>query len=119
MPRTAPLQRLRALCLALPDTSEILSHGEPNFRVKGKVFAAFASAANHHGKGRDGVWVKATLVSQSILVGQHPDRIFIPPYVGHSGWVGIWLDVRVDWKMVGELLETAHRLAGTKRRSKP
>ena len=116
MPPNSPLARLRTLCLALADTTEVPSHGEPTFRVKGKMFAMFASGANHHGKGRDGVWCKATLPIQALMVEQHPDRIFVPPYVGHTGWLGVWLDGRVDWQMVRDLLEGAHRLAIPKRR---
>ena len=118
MPRTTPLERLRRICLLGSDTTEVVSHGEPTFRVKGKVFAGFASASNHHGKGRDAVWCKSNLATQALLVSLHPDRIFIPPYVGHSGWIGIWLDGKVDWRMVGELIEGARKLAEQKRQRK-
>ena len=56
-----PLTRVRTLCLSLPEAHEALSHGEPTFRVKGKQFAMYASADNHHGNGRPALWVKATM----------------------------------------------------------
>jgi hypothetical protein len=110
------LDRVRKIVAALEGTKETLSHGEPTFWAKGRTFAMFASAKNHHGKGRDAVWCKATALTQGMLVDQHPDRIFVPPYVGPSGWIGIWLDGPADWGMVGDLLASAHALAGPKKR---
>lgn len=52
----------------------------------------FASATNHHGAGRDAVWIAAPLGVQEHLVANSPDTYFIPPYVGGKGWVGVWLD---------------------------
>ncbi len=110
MPRS-PLDRLRRLCLALPDTWEKVSHGEPTFFVKKRTFAMFANAANHHGAGRHAVWCKATHVTQDLLVARSPDRYFVPPYAGPAGWVGIYLDRAPDWKEVAERLRGAHELA--------
>ena len=65
----------------------------PRFLWVGKkMFATLASKANHHGAGRDAVWCKATHVTQDLLVARSPERYFAPPYVGASGWVGIYLD---------------------------
>ncbi len=71
--------------------------GEPTFRVKNKLFAMFASASNHHGQGRHAVWCKAALGNQEFMVRDAPDRFFVPPYVGPSGWIGVYLDGGVDW----------------------
>ncbi len=49
------------------------------------------------------------------MVRAAPERFFVPPYVGPSGWVGIWLDRRVSWKEVGGLLEDSYRLVAPKR----
>ena len=108
----SPLPRLRRLCLALPGAWEKVSHGEPTFWVGKKMFATFANAANHHGAGRHAVWCKATHVTQDLLLTREPDRYFRPPYVGSSGWVGIYLDRDPDWKEVAERLAHAHELAG-------
>jgi len=116
-----PLPRLRRLCLALPGAWEKMSHGEPTFWVGKKMFATFASAANHHGAGRHAVWCKAAHVTQDLLLTRAPDRYFRPPYVGPSGWVGIYLDRAPDWKEVAERLAHAHELSaprpGRRRRS--
>jgi predicted DNA-binding protein (MmcQ/YjbR family) len=99
------------MCLALPGAWEKASHGEPTFWVGKKMFASFANAANHHGAGRHAVWCKADPVTQDLLLGRAPERYFRPPYVGPSGWVGIYLDDRPDWGAVAERLRHAHELA--------
>jgi hypothetical protein len=114
VPRS-PLYRLRHLCLALPDAWEKVSHGEPTFWVRKKMFATFAHGETHHGAGRHAVWCKATHPTQDLLIARSPERYFKPPYVGVSGWVGIYLDSRTDWKEVGERLRHAHELAAPAR----
>jgi predicted DNA-binding protein (MmcQ/YjbR family) len=113
---TSPIDRLRQLCLALPDAWEKTSHGEPTFWVGKRMFAMFADAKNHHGAGRHAVWCKATHITQDLLVSRAPERYFVPPYVGPSGWVGIYLDRRPDWAQVAERLEHAYQLAAPRRR---
>jgi hypothetical protein len=115
MPKRDPLPRLRELCLALPETHEVKAWGEPTFRVRKKIFAMYASAGNHHGGGRPGVWIKADIETQSFLVRRDPARFFVPPYVGPSGWIGVWLDGRVNWKHVDELLRDGFRATAPKR----
>jgi hypothetical protein len=85
------LSRVRRTCLALPEASEQEAWGEPTFRVKKKIFAMFASAANHHGGGDDALWCKASVGVQEILVRSDPGTYFSPPYVGVNGWIGIRL----------------------------
>lgn len=111
----SPLTRLRKVCLALPEAHEVIAWGEPTFRVRNKMFATFAAAGNHHGAGRPAVWCKAGPGNQAIMVESAPQRFFVPPYVGPSGWVGIWLDKRVHWGEVGELLRDAYCLVAPKR----
>lgn len=84
------LQRVRRLCLALPETSEKLSHGEPTFFVHKKVFVMFAD--DHHGDGHVAVWLPVPPGTQTGLVESEPEVFFKPPYVGVKGWVGIELD---------------------------
>ena len=104
---TDPLPRLRALCLALPEAHEVLAWGEPTFRVRDRMFATYASPANHHGGGRPAVWIRATPENQRLLVAAALDRYFVPPYVGPRGWVGVWLDRRPRWRDVAALLDDA------------
>ena len=114
MPPSA-LSRLRKLCLRLPESHEVEAWGEPTFRVRNKLFAMYASASTHHGSGRNAVWCKAALGNQALMVQVAPKRFFIPPYVGPSGWVGIWLDRDTDWKELADLLRDAYSLVPPKR----
>ncbi len=109
MPRPDPLDRLRKICLALPDATEKEAWGEPTFRVRGRMFAMYAN--NHHDDGRIAVWCKAPLGYQSMMIGVAPKRFFVPPYVGVNGWVGVRLDLEVDWKEVAGVVEQGYRMA--------
>jgi hypothetical protein len=84
-----PVERVRQICLGLPETAERLSHGEPTFFVGKKVFVMFAN--NHHGDGRIAVWLPVESGVQPMLIEANPARYFYPPYVGVRGWVGIEL----------------------------
>ncbi|MDQ3697731.1 MAG: MmcQ/YjbR family DNA-binding protein [Gemmatimonadota bacterium] len=106
---------MRKLCLALPEAHEVEAWGEPTFRVRNKLFAMYAGADNHHGKGRAAVWCKAAPGNQALMVQSAPDRFFVPPYVGPSGWVGVWLDGNADWEELPALLRDSYRLIAPKR----
>ena len=110
-----PLIRLRKLCLALPDAHEKETWGEATFRVRNKMFAMHASAASHHGGGRAAVWCKAVASNQEFMVRDAPRRFFVPPYVGPSGWVGVYLDGDVDWPELADLLRDSYCLIAPKR----
>ena len=110
-----PLTRLRKLCLALPEAHEVEAWGAPTFRVRNKLFAMYAAAGNHHGDGRAGVWLKAGAGNQQLMVRAAPKRFFVPPYVGPSGWVGVYLDGAADWAELKDLLQDAYRIVAPKR----
>jgi hypothetical protein len=110
-----PLPRLRALCLALPEAHEVEAWGEPTFRVRKKIFAMYASAESHHGKGRPGVWCNCTPLEQDLLLHADPRRYFKPPYVGPGGWIGVHLDRRPSWRALADLLGEAYRLTAPAR----
>ena len=110
-----PLTRLRQLCLSLPQAVEVEAWGEPTFRVGKKLFAMYASADNHHGGGRPAVWCKAASGNQGLMVRAAPDRFFVPPYVGPSGWIGVYLDGAVEWGELKELLTDSYRLIAPRR----
>jgi hypothetical protein len=100
------VKRLRGLCLALPETSERLSHGAPTFFVRGK--RAFVMVlTNHHGDGRFAIWCAAPDGMQETLVEADPERFFVPPYVGHRGWLGVRLDRALDWDELAGIAEDA------------
>ncbi|HYS39791.1 MAG TPA: MmcQ/YjbR family DNA-binding protein [Pseudonocardiaceae bacterium] len=110
---TGPLDRLRGLCLALPETTERLSHGEPTWFVRDKK--TFVMYADHHHDDRVGFWCAAGPGVRDALLTTDPDHYFHPPYVGHRGWLGVWLDVPdVDWDEIGELVTDAYRMIAPK-----
>jgi len=101
------LERIRASCLALPETSERPSHGAPTFFVRGK--RAFVMVLDdHHGDGRFALWCAAADGMQAMLVGANPDAYFVPPYVGHRGWLGVRLDRGLPWEEIEGLTEDAY-----------
>ncbi len=87
--------------------------GAPTFRVRNKLFATYA--APDHRRERPAVWCKAGPGNQEIMVRASPERFFVPPYVGPNGWIGVYLDGKVDWKEVASLVEDAYRLIAPKR----
>ena len=93
------LDRVREICLALPEVEERLSHGTPAWFVRGKKsFATFWD--DHHGDGRLCVWCAAPPGMQEALVAGEPDHYFRPPYVGHRGWLGVHLNRGLDWNEI-------------------
>jgi hypothetical protein len=108
-----PLERLRTLCLALPETTERISHGEPTWFVGGKK--TFVTYADHHHDDRLAFWCAAPDGAQEALVTLSPERFFVPPYVGGRGWLGVWLDVPADWDLIADLVVEAYRRVAPKK----
>ena len=100
-------QRVRALCLALPEATEKLSHGVPAFFV-GKQFASLW-VHGHHDAHEAQLWCAAPPGDQEELLASAPERYFRPPYVGGRGWVGVRLDGDLDWTELATVLEDAYR----------
>jgi hypothetical protein len=100
------LARLRLICRALPEVQERPSHGEPAWFVRGKRL--FVTFADRHHDARVACWCAAAPGVQAALASQRPEHYFRPPYVGHRGWLGIYLDVDVDWDEVEALVYEAY-----------
>jgi len=108
------LERVRRACLALPETSERLSHGAPAFFVRAtRAFVMFHD--DHHGDGRLAIWAAAPPGMQSMLVDGAPEHYFVPPYVGHQGWVGARLDRDLPWEEIDGVIEDARLTRAPKR----
>ena len=108
------LTELRKLALALPETSERLSHGAPTFFVREKRPFVMV-LTDHHGDGRFAIWCAAPEGLQAMLVEADPERFFVPPYVGFRGWIGVRLDIDVDWDEIAGIVEDAYRMVAPKR----
>ena len=114
MNKKQALARVRDICMAFPATEERLSHGAPTFFAGGKkTFVMFLD--DHHGDGRLAIWCSAPPGVQATLVDEEPGRFFVPPYVGTRGWVGVRLDVDVDWDEVAGIVDDGFREVATKR----
>lgn len=118
--RTTPLDRLRRIVEAWPETDERISHGSPTWWGGKKTFASFHD--DHHGDGRVALWVKSDFDTQQDLVEANPEFFFVPPYVGHKGWLGVEVGeigggpkAGLDWDVVAELLEAGYRSVAPKR----
>jgi hypothetical protein len=105
------IERVRTLCLVLPETFELETWDHPTFRVgsgRGKIFCTAA------GDGTS-ITVKADPVEREALLAQG-DPFFLPAYVGDKGWVGMRLDLRrTDWEEVAELIATGYCMIAPKR----
>ena len=112
------VERLRRICLSLPDAHERLSHGEPTwFAGKGRSFAMLDN--HHHGAAHLAVWLPQPAGLQDTLVALDGTRFFRPPYVGVNGWVGVVLDDAPDWAQVDSLVREAFlHVAGAKLRAR-
>ena len=113
----SPIARLRKLCLALPEAHEVEPGASPRSGCGTRSSPCTQAPSNHHGRGRNATWVKAAPGDQAAMVAAAPDCFFVPPYVGPSGWIGIWLDGVVDWDDVAEFLRDSYRLVAPKKLS--
>lgn len=113
----SPVERLRRICLALPDTSEKIAWGEPTWRVRGKLFAQLDD--HHHGADHLAVWLPAPLGEQEAMVYTNPRQFFRPPYVGPRGWVGVRIDRRPNWTAVTRLVAQAYQMVATSKKRRP
>lgn len=112
------LHRVREVALGFPDAAEKISHGRPTFFTT-KVFSYYGGSMRI-----DGEWVqhrRAVMVlpdpaeRESLLADP---RVWVPAYLGPSGWIGLDLDSRTDWSEVTELIDASYRLTAGVRRVK-
>jgi predicted DNA-binding protein (MmcQ/YjbR family) len=105
------IERVRSLCLALPEAFELETWDHPTFRVgggRGKIFCTAAPDGSS-------LTVKADPEERLALLAQG-EPFYVPPYVGGKGWVGIRTDhSRTDWEELAELIATSYCLIAPKR----
>ena len=105
--RERVLERLREVCLGLPEVTERPSHGAPTFFVRGKRPFVMV-LTDHHGDGRYAIWCAAGEGVQAMLVDADPEQYFVPPYVGHRGWLGVRLDRGLAANELAGIVEDAY-----------
>jgi predicted DNA-binding protein (MmcQ/YjbR family) len=110
MARLQPIERVRRVCLALPEAEErpFGGHTAPAFRVRDKLFVVTSE------DGRS-MTLKVPAGVNDILVGDDPVRFFRPAYVASKGWVGVALGVAQDWAEIADLIEGSYRLIAPRR----
>ena len=106
-------ERVRAICMALPEVTEKMSHGSPSFFVKQQFVALHPDG--HHDNHFPHLWCAAPPGAQDELVDTEPERFFRPPYVGGRGWLGVRLDGAVDWDEIAAVCEDAYRTIASKK----
>lgn len=102
------VDRFRTLCLGLPETSEVSSWGHPNFRAGKKIFATVEWI-----KGRPSFAFRLGVTAEHELRRQG-SRAFLTPY-GRGLWLSIWIDRKVDWRLVNALVDRSYRIVALKR----
>jgi len=102
-------ERLRGICLALPEVTERPSHSAPTWYVRDKKSFVTLWAQGHHQNQFPHLWCAAPPGAQAELIAAEPDRIFRPPYVGGRGWIGVRLDGEPDWAEIAELCQDAYQ----------
>jgi predicted DNA-binding protein (MmcQ/YjbR family) len=103
------LDHLQRICLAHPQAEERLTWDEPTFRIRDKIFCIYSDHDD-----RPALTCKAPRGSQAVLVGADGKRFFVPRYVGHIGWIGMWLDGRVDWDEVATIVARSFAMTAPK-----
>jgi hypothetical protein len=111
MAKISATDRIRAICLELPEATEkpFGGHTSPAFRVRDKMFVVIS-------EDQRSMTVKADKGVQGILVNSNPERFFVPKYVGSKGWVGVRLDraKQPDWDEMAEIIYESYCLLAPK-----
>jgi hypothetical protein len=114
-PKHDLVERLRTICMALPEVTERPSHGAPTWFVQGKKTFVQLWEDGHHQDAFPHLWCAAPPGVQGELVELEPKRFFRPPYVGGRGWLGVRLDVEVHWDEIAAICADAYRTVAPKR----
>src|ERR1022692_727373 len=108
------LARLMKICLALPEARQEAAPRHATFLVRKEVFAYYLN--DHHGDGIVSVCCKVLPGDNEALIAAHPERFYMPAYIGPRGWVALRLDVGgLDWNEVAELVVGSYQLIAPKR----
>ncbi len=105
------LKLVRALALSFPEAVEQETWGDPTWRVRGRIFVM--QKGNVPG-GTPSLWLKVNEDTRLGLLGSDPRRFFVPPYVGHKGWVGVVVETAPPKRLLAALLRESYRLIAPK-----
>jgi hypothetical protein len=108
------LERVSKICNSLPKSVREVLGSHASFTVGGKTYAYYLH--DHHGDGIIAVACKVLPGDNDALIAAHPEKFYLPAYIGPKGWVGLRLDIAgVDWTEVADLISGSYRLIAPKR----
>jgi hypothetical protein len=105
------IEQVKKICKALPEC-EVAGGQHHKLSVRGKTLGWHT--VDHHGDGRIALSIRAAKGENAELVASDPHKFFMPSYVAQHGYVGIYLDGKVDWKEVEEFILDAYKLVAPK-----
>ncbi len=97
------IEKLRKICLALPEAVETTNFGHPFFRFNKKPFCVF-----HGTTDEPAIAFKVLKTEQGIFL--EDQRFFKTPYMHHNGWVSLHAKGKLDWKEIAELVKAGYEL---------
>ncbi len=97
------LEEIRRICLAWPDTKEVVQFGHPWFKWRDKPFAIYTEDPSPE------LSVKVEMQAQPVFLAD--PRYSKTPYLGHRGWVTLRLEQALDWEEITEMLRGSYELA--------
>jgi predicted DNA-binding protein (MmcQ/YjbR family) len=103
------LERVRRVCLALPEAVEIIDgFGHNTFKINGKSFVI-------SGESEKGFRLsfKSDRETQALLLQK--EYFFKTPYIGQHGWVSIENPEPENWDELSDLIQEAYLRAAPKR----
>lgn len=112
----SPRDRLASICEALPEVSSERVEGERHqiFKVRNRTFAYYIE--DHHGDSEIALHCKAAPGLNVALVEHDSHRFYMPPYIGHKGWIAARLAIPgTDWKEITDLVLDSYCLIAPKR----
>lgn len=104
---SAALKRLRAICLSLPETTEVNSWGHPNFRAGKKTFVTYEWLKN---QATIAFRIAPLEIDMFLL-----EKQFSPTPYGRGQWVSLIVNDKLDWQLVRDMVQQSYRLVALKR----
>jgi predicted DNA-binding protein (MmcQ/YjbR family) len=97
------VEKLRKICMTLPNAEETISFGHPTFKIQGKTFCVLDEY-----KGETAIAVKVGIAAQGVFL--EDPRFYRTPHIGKHGWVSLRTTGRLNWKEIAELVKGSYQL---------